>query len=553
MAVDQNPSMAPPDENIILDVIIIGAGPAGLAVASRLNEETPSAMFTDEEHERYHWIKKHAGRMALVQAHNRKMKGVKAAKYTGVPLSHNGATFSPTKEPLYSTLVLDASGDRWLSKWRRYFKMLEIQQLRSPMFFHVDPGDRDGMIAYAGETGREKELWELHNCVGQELSKHKKKKRSNARITGEPEIDERDRKDYYSPGTDFFLDYCDSIASRYGLDKPGHILQREVDCIKFDYITEFPETDKFFTVTTKEGNTFHSRVVVLAVGTGEEKNYPWKLSPEERMGSTHIFDIKTLPSPNVKEMINNRRETNVLVIGGGLTSAQISDVVIRKGVTKVWLLMRSDLKIKHFDVGLHWVGKFRNYEKAVFWTADDDGERLEMINEARNGGSINPRYHKVVKKHIASGRLSLHTRTVVSTKKYDPVSKTWRITTDPPISNLPAIDYIYFATGVRSNVKEIPMLKHINEDYPIEDKGGLPCITNDLMWKDDIPLFCTGRLAALRLGPAGQNLEGARSGAERIAWGIDEVLGKRSDDSGEPSRFSFAGLGNRYTCLANSE
>lgn len=53
--------------------------------------------------------------------------------------------------------------------------------MRSPMFFHVDPGDRDGMLAYAGETGREKELWELHGCVGKELSKHKKKKKSNAR------------------------------------------------------------------------------------------------------------------------------------------------------------------------------------------------------------------------------------------------------------------------------------------------------------------------------------------------------------------------------------
>lgn len=177
-------------------------------------------------------------------------------------------------------------------------------------------------------------------------------------------------------------------------------------------------------------------------------------------------------------------------------------------------------------------------------------ERLQMINAAREGGSINPRYHKVMKHHMANKRLSLHTRTVISTKKFDPVSKKWTVTTDPPIPSMPQIDYVYFATGVTSDVKSIPMLRHMNEEYPIESKGGLPCITNDMMWKEGVPLFCTGRLAALRLGPAGQNLEGARSGAERIAWALDDILGKGRDDEEEPSRLDFAGLGNRFAGLA---
>lgn len=49
----------------IHDILIIGAGPAGLAVAARLREPTPSAVFTDAEHNRYQWIKKHSGRMNL--------------------------------------------------------------------------------------------------------------------------------------------------------------------------------------------------------------------------------------------------------------------------------------------------------------------------------------------------------------------------------------------------------------------------------------------------------------------------------------------------------
>jgi hypothetical protein len=185
-----------PEENEIRDVIIIGAGPCGLAVAARLGEETPSAVFTDEEHQRYHWIKKHTGRMNLVQAGHSKKNGVRAAKWdsekrcpcdiegrerrastdsvSSVPSLSASSTSSSSS---VSTLVLDGSGDKWMQRWNNAFRTLEIKQLRSPMFFHVDPGDRDGMLAYAQETGRDTDLWEIPNCVGKEMSKHKKKKR----------------------------------------------------------------------------------------------------------------------------------------------------------------------------------------------------------------------------------------------------------------------------------------------------------------------------------------------------------------------------------------
>ena len=53
------------------------------------------------------------------------------------------------------------------------------------------------------------------------------------------------------------------------------------------------------------------------------------------------------------------------------------------------------------------------------------------------------------------------------------------------------------------------------------------------MWRDHVPLFVTGTLASLRLGPGAGNLEGARLGAERIAWSIGELLedkNVRTDD-----------------------
>ncbi|KAJ5103635.1 hypothetical protein N7532_004164 [Penicillium argentinense] len=577
-------------DNDIRDVIIIGAGPCGLGVAARLNEETPSAMFTDEEHQRYHWIKKHTGRMKLVQARHSKLNGVRADKWnagkayscvgkeeekksdperrgstgsaSSVPsLSSSASTSSETS---YSTLVLDGSGDQWMQRWNNAFRMLEIKQLRSPMFFHPDPGDRDGMLAYTQEVGREEDLWEISGCVGKEMSKHKKKKRRQGGkqqpIGGE--IDERDRKDYYSPSTELFTDYCNSIIERYDLDKPGQILKQEVTGISYDYLPERGDvpvsSSKVFTLTTSTGQKFYSRAVVLAIGAGGagiSKIFPWKPTTEEEGASAccHSMEIKSFPSPNVRNKIQRRQQTNVVVVGGGLSSAQIVDMAVRKGVTKVWFIMRSDLKVKHFDISLPWMGKYKNWEKAAFWSADTDEERLEMMKVARGGGSITPRYTKIVKQHAAHNRASIHPRTVIISHKYNADTQTWSLVTDPQIPDLPPIDYIYFATGARADVREMSLLNDLNVQYPVEVKEGLPCLTDDLMWREDVPLFMTGRMAALRLGPGAPNLEGARLGAERIAWSLEELLEKKREVGDQEQCEGFCGLGNRYASLVGDD
>lgn len=153
------------EDTTIYDVAIIGAGPAGLAVAARLCEHTPSAIFTDDEHQRYHWIKKRGRQMSTKNPKTGAVKPASAAK-------------CPAK---YSTLVLDATGNTWMSRWNNLFRTFEISHLRSPMFFHVDPGDRDALLAYCNEKGTEKELVEIAGCVGKEVSKHQKKQRQSGK------------------------------------------------------------------------------------------------------------------------------------------------------------------------------------------------------------------------------------------------------------------------------------------------------------------------------------------------------------------------------------
>ncbi|KAF1344636.1 hypothetical protein BDV97DRAFT_58611 [Delphinella strobiligena] len=520
------------------DVIIVGAGPCGLAIAARLCEHTPSALFTDEEHQRYHWIKKHTAQTAIK---NKK----------------TGQTKPPSQHCRnYSTLVLDSSGHDWMAQWDRFFDTFEISHLRSPMFFHPDPHDRDGLLAFAHEKARECELIEIPGCGGKEVSKHKKKKRTNCRCTKAPvTIDERDRKDYFTPSRSLFKDYCECVIDRYGLRKI-FVRQESVRDIDFGIVPRISETDELFTVRTSRRLHF-ARTVVLAVGAGNAPAIPKSFTPEMNTGACHAMQIRHFPDPSVKAKIRAGKTTNVMVIGGGLTSAQVTDMAIRHAVTKVWHIMRGACKVKPFDVDLDWMGKFKNHEKASFWSADTDEERLEQIKEARGGGSMTPRYNRIVKQHIQKGRVSQHTYTTIQCQEYNSETQTWSITTSPPIPDLPPIDYVYFATGIPSDFRRLEYLQNLTTKLPIDSYGGLPALNDDLMWKDGVPLFMTGRLASLRIGPGAGNLEGARVGAERIAWAIEDVLGRKegnignlSNKDGESHGYRYgAGIESRYESL----
>ncbi|KAH7376405.1 FAD binding domain-containing protein [Plectosphaerella cucumerina] len=527
---------------IIHDVIVIGAGPCGLGIASRLCEPSPSAIFTEDEHQRYHWIKKHGRKMALKNRRSGKVKQSKS-------VCHHR----------FSTLVLDATGNEWMNRWKSLFAAFDIHHLRSPMFWHVDPSDRDAMLAMAHNEGREKDLFELKNCVGKEVSKHLRRARAKCRNPlhhAVVDVDERDRHDYFTPPTDLFLQHCKSIADRYGLC--GDIVRKEtLEDVEYREVPQLSPDDKIFTLRTNTG-VHYARTVVLAVGPGNKPRLPQVpgIAPDAPQ-VCHAMHIKEFPATIVQERIKARKTTNVLVVGGGLTSAQLSDLAIRRGVTKVWQLMRGPCKVKLFDVDLSWMGKFRNVEQAYFHGADSDADRLQHILKARDGGSVTPTYHKILKRHVANGKVDLRLFTSLTGAEFDADKGLWTVKTEPAIDDIPAFDHIYFATGIQSDFFALPYLQNLLREYPIEGHGGLPCIDEDLKWSDDVPFFVAGRFAGLRLGPAAGNLGGARIGAERIAWGIEDVLPRRDengnavgDDEAEDERLQFVtGRVNRFRSL----
>ncbi|KAJ4269814.1 hypothetical protein NW762_001483 [Fusarium torreyae] len=509
-------------EEDVYDVLVIGAGPCGLAISARLHEHTPAALFTDEEHRRFHWISKYGNKMSL--------KHVRSGKIT---------TPKNDKKPQYKMLVLDADSDDWMGRWKRLFKTYDISHLRSHMLWHIDPRDRDALLSHAYFNGREDELVEMRNCVGKEVSKHGRKKSSGQRACGRRQearvdINVRERNDYYNPSIALFCDHCETVAARYNLG-PDLIRKEALQHLDYSEVKGISiDGEKLFTVTSDKVRRY-ARTVVLAVGPANIAKIPRIPSMpegEELPQACHSMHIGEFPDPIVKNRIAARQQTNVLVVGGGLTSAQLTDLAIRKGVTKVWHIMRGPMRIKHFDVSLEWMGKFKNAKQAQFYYADSDDERIEMIKEARGGGSLTPTYHKRLKKHIANKKLDWFTETSLVDAKFDQGSGTWKVQTNPPIENLPAMDYMYFATGIQTDFSSLPYLSTILEKHPIEGRGGFPCINNDLMWNDDVPLFMMGRLAALRLGPAAPNLGGAQAGAERVAWAIEDRVPRPGEEKG---------------------
>ncbi|KAK4963281.1 hypothetical protein LTR10_000909 [Elasticomyces elasticus] len=509
---------------VVLDVLIIGAGPCGLAVAARLRERTPSALYTDEEHRRFHWLSRHGNHYSVKDKRTRRTK----------PSStRDSAVTNP------SLLILDNSSDRWMAKWRRQFEALKITHLRSPLFFHPSPQDTEALKAFAYLEDRSDELVEISGCVGKELSKHKKKKRTNCkksgdsgnmlilrRIMGSYEIDERDREDYFTPSSKLFEDFCVKLATNYSL-KEGLIRQESVQQIEY---TNFDGGSPVFTVRTNRA-VHQSHAVVVAVGSGDDPVIPAPFPSGICIGAVHSARMMPgrLIDPSLACKIRARKTTNVLVIGGGLSSAQITDAVLGAGVSRVWHLVRGPLR-----------------------------ERVQLLREAIGGGSITPRYRKILKKHENVDRLTLCAETRVTAQKWSGDSQQWHVESDPPRPTMPPFDFIYFATGMQKGLETCHFLEDFQGKFPIHVEYGLPALTDDLSWREDIPLFVCGKMASLRLGPDAGNLGGARAGAERIAVAI-KARRERNElrDSGlmmdnESGRLRYtAGIGSRYASLAD--
>ncbi|GAA5987628.1 hypothetical protein JCM11641_001172 [Rhodosporidiobolus odoratus] len=567
------------DEADFVPLIVVGAGPHGLALAARLSEPRPAALYTDLEHARLSWLQREnaSGSGTSKKTKRATVKGHWNARKLVQP---DSVTLAPAETARPSIAVLDSTSDGWLGRWRGFFQGLGIKHLRSPMLFHPSPADADALVAYARRMGKEDELEPVKGVVGREYSKYQRKKHPG-RVGRAVTVNERSREDYFRPSTSLFHSFIDTdLIERYSVSPlvchttATSVSYRDIQIrgrgVERGFVIESRRSDgtlelrgaKAVTMAIGPSSVPNVPPVLkaalprrLCTGDEDEGRSPWRTSEICGEGWCHsaAFSMPGLRpmEGELGQKVKSGRRTHVVVVGGGLTSAQIVDSLLTSHPSlRVTLLSRSHLKVKHFDFDLELVSKYNNLWKMAFWQEDDRQARWEKIQQARNGGSVNPQFYRTTMKHVKEGRLDLRTLTEVRKAEYDEGRKKWmfEVATRPDVktaakaeaagrvaeetmTTLEDVDYLVCSTGSKIDLAGVPFIQPLLKSNPIELVNGLPVLTSDLQWDREVPLFVMGAYAMLELGPDALNLSGTRAGAERIAHRLGE-LGVFDDDEG---------------------
>ncbi|KAM0793763.1 hypothetical protein ACM66B_001181 [Microbotryomycetes sp. NB124-2] len=542
-------------------VLIVGAGPHSLALCARLADAHPASLYTDLEHARLAWL--HSRKPARPSSTKRKptVKGHWSARKL---VNSGNAPACPASELSSVARVVDDSGKGFLARWDAFFKGLEIEHLRSPMLFHPSPADNDALVAFARRVGREDELLPIQNVVGAEKSKHERKKRASRSGTTRA-INERERQDYFRPSSALFRAFIhEELIQRYKLE--NLVMHGKVTSVSHRqlHIQGQELVDGFHVVVAMPDGTISilgAAAVVFAVGPSSTPSLPSVIEralpvSEQRRSVKcgrswcHSTAFATegfqFPPPGLASKIARGQTTKMLVIGGGLTSAQIADQAIRKGVSKVILVCRGPLKVKHFDMDLEWVSKYNNLCKAAFWQQKCPLARHATVMAARNGGSVNPQFAGILHKHCATGRLDLRLHTSVAAAKFR--DGFWSIETHN--DTLDQVDFVVCSTGSKLDFEAVECVQPLLDG--VEVVNGLPRLTSDLQLKESLPAFVMGAYAMLELGPDALNLSGTRHGAERITHKLVD-LGILQASESSPEEDRVTGVGSFFAELAEVE
>lgn len=361
-------------------------------------------------------------------------------------------------------LVFDPSGT-WISQWRHQFAALQIPHLRSPAVHHPDP-DPHALRTFA--ESRSEELFPPYDL----------------------------------PGTRLFEDFCQEVMRRWQLQN----LVYPAQVVRIEPLPHRRSTR--FCLKLSTGETLVARRVVVANGGGKPQLPAWVEQmgggyPGDRLLHSHQVDLRNL----------NLAGDRVLIIGGGLTSGHLAVGAIQRGA-KVLLMSRRDLYEKLFDADPGWLGP--KYLKG-FWAEQDWLARWQMIQQARNGGSMTPAILTQLRRLQREGRVQFYEQCQVSRAEW--TGQGWQVCCTNPavhacICQQP-IDRIWLATGSQLHVGHHSLLDVLADVYPVEVVQGLPVVDEQLRWPG-CDLFVMGGLAALRVGPTARNLSGARMASDRI-------------------------------------
>lgn len=361
-------------------------------------------------------------------------------------------------------LVFDPSGT-WMQQWHHQFAAFEIPHLRSPAVHQPDP-DPHALRTFA--EGRSHELFPPYDL----------------------------------PGTRLFQDFCQEVVRRWQLENAVY----PASVKRIEPLSHHRRSR--FCLELSTGQLISARRVVIANGSGIPHLPDWV----ERIPNPYPAD-RLLHSHQIQLQGLQLQGQRVLIIGGGLTSGHLAIGAIQRGA-EVLLMSRRNLYEKLFDADPGWLGP--KYLKA-FWADPNWDNRWQMIQQARNGGSMTPAILTQLRRLQRDGKIQFYEQCQVSQARWK--EPHWQICCDNSdihecIHNQP-IDRIWLATGSQLNAANHPLLQSVLQTHPIEMVNGLPVVNEHLRWPG-CELFLMGGMAALQVGPTARNLSGARAVSDRI-------------------------------------
>eukprot|EP00931_Biecheleriopsis_adriatica_P094503 TRINITY_DN68147_c0_g1_i1.p1 TRINITY_DN68147_c0_g1~~TRINITY_DN68147_c0_g1_i1.p1 ORF type:complete len:462 (+),score=68.95 TRINITY_DN68147_c0_g1_i1:53-1438(+) len=288
-----------------VDVLIIGAGPHGLAMASRLllGDEAMVDVIAPQE--------SYVRKPSEVRAHLNKTRRLKP-----------------------NQLAVVDTGGVWMKRWSNQFRALGIEFLRSNEMMHPDAFDHSTLAVWAHRNKRNDFLF---------LDKLPK--------------DEVYHGPFTLPSNKMMVEFCKHLV------KAGH-LQDVLWNGHVESMCQFGEGMKVTVKTASSSQEVFAKSVIIARGPTWRRQWPefyHTLETAALEEVRHAWDLFDDP-----DQIRGLSGTGVIV-GGGLTSAHLCAQLAPRG--QIHLLIRRDLRIKQYDLELLWLGAGRRscrkeYEQA---------------------------------------------------------------------------------------------------------------------------------------------------------------------------------------------
>jgi hypothetical protein len=244
-----------------------------------------------------------------------------------------------------------------------------------------------------------------------------------------------------------------------------------------------------------------ARRVVLAIGRTATYWPGWaRHAAAQGLPIAHIFDpdstYRRLPTAG-----------SVIIIGGGISAAQMAVSLAARLPGQVTLLMRHAVRTVDFDSPPCWIGPKC---MAEFWASTDYIQRRAMIRSARQPGSMPRDVARSLEACVAAGSLR-RVQGEIAHAEVAPQGVCLQLAQGPSLY----ADHVLLATGFDRARPGADWLDAAIAEHELPCAPcGYPVVDQGLQWAPR--LMVIGPLAELELGPTAPNIIGARHAAERL-------------------------------------